>query len=181
MFSLPALREIGFSANRRLLHVQRLGHDPITGAGALDTITGAVTTATGARIPGLRLAERRSHALLQSLLTFGYQRVHQPRSARTHQRAAWAAARGSHRGQTSYDLRRLKSRSLITRIPHSHRYTVAEHGLHTAHFLTCVHDRFLPTGLAHLADHTGAPPLQAASRAYNDALENLSHTTRLVA
>jgi hypothetical protein len=71
--NLPALREIGFSANRRLLHVQRLGHDPITGADALHTITGAVTTATGARIPGLRLAQRRSHALLQALLTFGYQ------------------------------------------------------------------------------------------------------------
>ena len=29
--------------------------------------------------------------------------------------------------------------------------------------------------------HTGAPPLQAASRAYNDAVENLSHTTLLAA
>ena len=28
--NLPALREIGFSANRRLLGVQQLGHDPIT-------------------------------------------------------------------------------------------------------------------------------------------------------
>ncbi|MGV7807553.1 hypothetical protein PJM44_29340, partial [Mycobacterium kansasii] len=65
--------EIGFSANRRLLHVQRLSHDPITGAEALDTITAAVTTATGTRIPGLRLAQRRSHALLQALLTFGCQ------------------------------------------------------------------------------------------------------------
>jgi hypothetical protein len=37
--NLPALREIGFSANRRLLHVQRLGHDPITGTDALHTIT----------------------------------------------------------------------------------------------------------------------------------------------
>jgi len=37
----------------------------------------------------------------------------------------------------------------------------------------------LPTGLAHLADHTGAPPLHAASRAYNAALENLSRTTLL--
>ncbi|MDF3313957.1 hypothetical protein P3H15_55140, partial [Rhodococcus sp. T2V] len=27
---LPALREIGFHANRRLLRVQRLSHDPIT-------------------------------------------------------------------------------------------------------------------------------------------------------
>jgi hypothetical protein len=32
--NLPALRQIGFSANRRLLGVQRLSHDPITGAEA---------------------------------------------------------------------------------------------------------------------------------------------------
>jgi hypothetical protein len=181
--NLPALREIGFSANRRLLHVQRLGHDPITGADALNTITGAVTTATGTRIPGLRLAERRSHALFQSLLTFGCQTTG---FTNRDLRALTTELRGLPRGavtagQTTYDLRRLKSHGLITRIPHSHRYTVTDNGLHTAHFLTGVHDRLLPTGLAHLADHTGAPPLQAASRAYNNALENLSHTTLLAA
>ena len=31
LVNLPALREIGFHANRRLLGVQRLDHDPITG------------------------------------------------------------------------------------------------------------------------------------------------------
>ncbi|PIJ36165.1 hypothetical protein BMW24_005460 [Mycobacterium heckeshornense] len=181
--NLPALREIGFSANRRLLHVQRLSHDPITGADALDTITGAVTTATGARIPALRLAERRSHALLQALLTFAYQTNgftnRDLRALTTKLRGLPPGAVTA--GQTSYDLRRLKSRGLITRIPHSHRYTVTDHGLHTAHFLTCVHDRFLPTGLAHLADRTTASPLQQASGAYNTALENLSRTTLLAA
>jgi hypothetical protein len=68
--NLPALREIGFSANRRLLHVQRLGHDPITGTDALHAITDTLTTATGARVLGLRLADRPSHALLQALLVF---------------------------------------------------------------------------------------------------------------
>ena len=181
--NLPALREIGFSANRRLLHVQRLGHDPITGAEALDTITSTRTTATGARIPGLRLAQRRSHALLQALLTFGYQTNG---FTNGDLRSLTAELRGLPPGavtaaQTTYDLRRLKSRGLIIRIPHTHRYRVSDHGLHTAHFLTCLHDRFLPTGLAHLADHTGAPPLQQASRAYNAALENLSRTTLLAA
>ena len=181
--NLPALREIGFSANRRLLHVQRLGHDPITGADALDTITGAVTTATGARIPGLRLAERRSHALLQALLTFGYQtNGFTNRDLRTLTTELRGLPPGAvTAGQTTYDLRRLKSRALITRTPGTHRYRVTDHGLHTAHFLTCVHDRFLPIGLAHLADHTGAPPLQKASRAYNATLEKLSRTTRLAA
>jgi hypothetical protein len=178
--NLPALREIGTHANRRLLRVQSLGHDPITGADALDTITAALTTGTGTRVPGLRLAERRSHALLQALLTFGCQT-----NGFTNRdlRALTTALRGLKpgavtAGQTTYDLRRLKTRGLIARIPHSHRYTVTDHGLHTARFLTCVHDRFLPTGLALLADHTPSP-LRAASHAYNDALGNLSCTTGL--
>ena len=35
--NLPALRQIGFTANRRLLGVQRLSHDPIRGAQASPT------------------------------------------------------------------------------------------------------------------------------------------------
>src|SRR5512135_1419601 len=46
--NLPALREIGFTANRRLLDVQRLSHDPITGASAFQAVTSPVITATGA-------------------------------------------------------------------------------------------------------------------------------------
>jgi hypothetical protein len=46
--NLPALREIGFTANRRLLRVQSISHDPITGADALHAITAPITTATGA-------------------------------------------------------------------------------------------------------------------------------------
>ena len=37
--NLTALRQIGFSANRRLLGVQRISHDPIRGAQALTYIT----------------------------------------------------------------------------------------------------------------------------------------------
>jgi hypothetical protein len=48
--NLPALRQIGFSANRRLLRVQRLSHDPTDGAEALAAITEPITTATGQRI-----------------------------------------------------------------------------------------------------------------------------------
>jgi hypothetical protein len=62
--NLPALREIGFTANRRLLRVQRLDHDPITGTTALAAITDPVTTTNGTRVPGLALGRQRSHALL---------------------------------------------------------------------------------------------------------------------
>ena len=72
-------------------------------------------------------------------------------------------------------------RGLITRIPHTHRYRLTEHGLHTAMFISAVHDRFLPTGLAQLADELTSPPLRAASRTYRNALDNLTGTTGLAA
>ena len=71
--NLPALREIGFSANRRLLRVQRLDHDPITGINVLHTVTDPIITDKGTRVPGLRLGQQRSHALLTALPMFRLQ------------------------------------------------------------------------------------------------------------
>jgi hypothetical protein len=183
LINLPALREIGTHANRRLLRVQSISHDPITGADAVHTVTAPAFTASGTRIPGLRLGEQRSHALLAALPLF---RLQPNGFTNKDLRALIADLRGMAAqtittGQISYDLRRLRTRGMINRIPHTHRYTITDHGLHTAMFLSAVHDRFLPTGLAHLADHTTSPPLRTASREYQAALENLSHTTGLAA
>ena len=68
--NLPALREIGFTANRRLLAVQRLSHDPIDGAAALARVTDPVITETGSRVPGLRFTDPRARALLAVLCVF---------------------------------------------------------------------------------------------------------------
>ncbi|MEO8221887.1 MAG: hypothetical protein ABI563_14010 [Specibacter sp.] len=90
--NLPALREIGFTANRRLLRVQTISHDPITGIQALHTITDPVLTATGTRIPGLRLGQQRSHALLAALPVF---RLQPAGFANRDLRALTAALRGT--------------------------------------------------------------------------------------
>ena len=171
LVNLPALREIGFCANRRLLRVQRLDHDPIT-------------TETGTRIPGLRLGQQRSHALLAALLLFRLQ----PNGFRnTDMRTLAAQLRGlpAHDvspGQITYDLRRLRVRGLIERIPHSHRYRVTDLGLHTAMLITRVQERLLPTGLAHLTDPSATTsPLRTAARAYQAAIDNLIQTERLAA
>ena len=46
--NLPALREIGLSANRRLLGVQRLSHNPIRAAEAFTAVHEPIITDTGA-------------------------------------------------------------------------------------------------------------------------------------
>jgi len=175
--NLPALREIGYTANRRLLRVQRLSHDPITGTDALAAITGTLTTTSGIRIPGLRFADQRTHALLSALLVF---RCHPNGFTNKDLRTYTAQLRGLDpctvtAGQMTYDLRRLKTRALITRIEGTHRYLVTDHGLDTAKFLTCVQDRVLRCGLAELATATPTPGrLLSAANVYRTAVENLT-------
>lgn len=182
--NLPALREIGHSANRRLLDVQQLGHDPITGADALAAITGVVTTATGTRVPGLRFADTRSHALLSALLVFrllphGF--TNRDLRVLTGELRGLAPATVTP-GQMTYDLRRLKARDLITRIDGTHRYRVTDHGLDTAKFLTCVHDRVLRTGLAELDTPTPTPGrLRSAATVYRTAVDTLTAAAQLAA
>ena len=86
-------------------------------------------------------------------------------------------------GQSSYDLRRLRTHGLIHRIRGSHRYQVTDTGQRTALFLTRLHDRFLRTGLAELSDPDPPTPtrLQAATRAYQTAIDDLTQRSGLAA
>jgi hypothetical protein len=183
LVNLPALREIGFHANRRLLGVQRLDHDPIIGARDLHTLTDPVVTDKGTRVPGLRLGQQRSHALLAALLTF---RLLPHGFANRDLRVITAQLRGMppelvSAGQMTYDLRRLRTHGLIEKIAHTHRYNVTNHGLHTAMFLTRVHDRLLLTGLAHLSDHASPGSLQTAATTYQRAIDSLTNASGLAA
>jgi hypothetical protein len=180
--NLPALREIGFHANRRLLRVEQISHDPITGIDALHAVTDPVTTATGARVTGLRIGDQRSHALLNALPMFKLQ-TNGFRNADL--RNLTAQLRGLDpeqvtAGQMTYDLRRLKTHHLIEKIPHSNRYHVTGQGLTDAMFLSAIYDRLLPTGLAEL--HTEFPaPIRAAAHTYQQAIQDLTCTTGLAA
>jgi hypothetical protein len=183
LVNLPALREIGFQANRRLLGVQRLDHDSITGARDLRTLTDPATPSAGTRIPGRRLGQQRSHALLIALLVF---RLQPGGFANRDVRAITAQLRGLSpklvsAGQMTYDLRRLRTHGLIEKIAHTHRYQVTEAGLHTAMFLTRVHDRLLPTGLAQLAEPSTPHRLRTAATAYQQAIDDLTEVTGLAA
>jgi hypothetical protein len=179
--NLPALREVGFSANRRLLRLEQLSHDPITGATAITELTGPVLTSTGTRIPGLPLGQTRSHALLAALLTFRLQ----PRGFTNRDLRQLTAQLRSlpsvSTGQITYDLRRLRSHHLIGRIPGTHRYQVTDTGLHTAMILTRLHDRILPAAFAQLTTSTTPGRLRRAATAYQTAIDDLIRDTGLAA
>jgi hypothetical protein len=181
--NLPALREIGLSANRRLLGAQRLSHNPIRAAEAFTAVHDPIITDTGARIAGLRLGDRRAHALLQALLVF---RLLPGGFLNRDLRGLLAQLLGIHTitaGQMSYDLRRLRAHGLISRIPRSHRYQLTDTGLHHATLLTHVHTRLLLPGLAQLTDPDPPAPstLGVAARNYRRALDQLTQQAGLAA
>ena len=181
--NLPALREVGLSANRRLLGVQRLDHNPIRAAEALAAVHDPIVTEAGQRVAGLRLGEARAHALLQALLVFRLL----PHGFRHRDLRALLAELlgkpGITTGQMSYHLRRLRAHGLITRIPRTHRYRVTDTGLHHAMLLTHLQTRLLQPGLAQLTDPDPPAPsaLRTAAHNYQRALDQLAQDAGLAA
>jgi hypothetical protein len=182
--NLPAMRKVGFTANRRLLHVEHISHDPAAGAAAFTAVT-APAHIDGQHAAGLRFGDPRAQALLAVLLVF---RLHPGgftnADLRTHltsllgvEPTTWTAGRGT------YDLRRLRLHGLIERIPHTHRYRVTDTGLHHAMFLTRIHDRLIRTGTAQHTDPDPPTPtpLRAATHAYDTALNQLTQHAGLAA
>ena len=157
LINLPALREVGFTANRRLLNVQRISHDCFLGEAAFNELQQPLK-ADSQRIPSLRLGAHRAQALLATLLTFRLQ----PRGFRNGDlRQQIAPLLGlspdeMSPGRMTYDLRRLRYRGLIERVQKSNRYLVTEAGLRTALFYTIVYGRIIRPGLS---DNL-IPPLQ---------------------
>lgn len=183
--NLAALRQIGFTANRRLLGVQRISHDPIRGAQAFTDLTSPIITSTGTRIPALRFGNPRVHALLQALLIH---RLLPNGFTNRDLRAVVATLLGTtiediSAGKMTYDLRRLRVHGLIERIPKSRRYQVTDAGLRDALLFTHAHDHLLRAGLAQVTDPS--PPrktkLHNATRAYQAAFDELTQQARLAA
>jgi hypothetical protein len=70
--NLPALRSIGFQANRRLLDVQTVSHDCAIGEDAFDQVVRRIEVG-GQRATALRFGDARTQALLNALVMFSVQ------------------------------------------------------------------------------------------------------------
>ena len=158
LMNLPALRKIGFQANRRLLDVQRLSQDCLIGEEAFRQVNEPVVV-DGHRASALRFADPLVQALFSALLVFRLlPRGFSNRELRDH----WAplvgkASQSITPGQMTYHLRRLRLHGLIERVPKSHRYQVTDQGWRTILFCTRCHNRLLRPGLAQLLPDEAAP------------------------
>ena len=151
--NLEALKRIGFAANRRLLGVQRLSHDALIGAERFDDLHRPCLV-DGQRAPAMRFGDPRVLALFGALAAFrllphGFRnRDLRPRVAAL----LGLSAHAYHGGRMTCDLRRLRLRGLIERIPQSHRYRVTDAGLTTALCYQRAHARVLRPAMATLFD-----------------------------
>ena len=182
--NLDKLRTIGFAANRRLLDVQRLGHDCFTGEASFQKMQRPVLVDSH-RAAALRFADPRVQALLQVLLLFV---LVQGTFAHKHVREHLAPLLGYKpsqysAGRVTYDLRRLRIHGLIERIPKTHRYRITPLGLRTALFCTRLYNRALRQGFAIIAPNPLRPnlPLARAFRVAEQALDQWYQDTKLAA
>ena len=181
--NLDDLKQIGFAANRRLLGVERLSHDATIGAETLAALHRPAHI-DGQRASALRFGDPRVQALLAALLRFDLL----PAGFRNRElREAVAPLRGMsfddyNAGQMTYDLRRLRLRGLIERIPHSQRYRLTAEGLCIA--LLAYHRtqaRVLGPVLSATLDGESTTRLRAALAAYDREVGHLREGHALAA
>ena len=98
LHNLVALRQVGSCANRRLLDVQRISHDPMIGAQRLAEVSGPVIEDDGARPPGCASATPAPTRCWPACCAFDYSPTGSagPSTARA---AGPGAGRGRHQAQ----------------------------------------------------------------------------------
>ena len=176
--NLPAYRELGFAANRRLLDVEKASADSWLGEAVFREVT-APCQVGRQRASALPYGDPVTLALLHLLLLFRLV----PHGFRSHElREHYARLLGKDpqqctAGHLTYQLRRLRLHGLIVRVAGSHRYRVTDQGLCVALFFTRSYGRWLCPGLGQLAAMPlpAETPLQRAFTQVDKAIAELSH------
>src|SRR5215469_5127463 len=167
--NLPALRRIGFQANRRLLQVQRISHDCILAQETFPRINRPIRVASQ-RTSALHFADPQVQALGRALLLF---QLLPTGFSNRHLRPHFASLLGQPTqnlspGQMSYQLRRLRLHGIIQPIPQTHRYRITNPGLRILWFCTPTYSRLLRPGLASLL-----PPLSSGNSLLRRSFDKL--------
>lgn len=182
LHNLPQLRQVGFRANRRLLDVQTISHDCTIGEDAFQQLQ-QPQCRHGQRVPSLRYGDPRIQALLQALVIFRLSIAGFTHGDLKEFVAPLLGLLPSQlsSGSMTYNLRRLRLRGLIQRLPGTHRYVVTEYGLRIALFYTRTHARILRTGLALTLGDVPSVPLRKAFRRLEQTIDEHCEKAKLAA
>lgn len=150
---LDELQTKARAANNRLLAVQQAGQDCAISTSLLNHVA-QPTTEEGQRVSALRFGDPRVMALAGALCVLVHTVVgFTNRSLRAQVSSLLGGPYTST--QATYDLRRLRRKGLIRRIPGTNRYQLTPEGVRVAAFYTKVHNRLLEPLLD--ADQPPAP------------------------
>jgi hypothetical protein len=167
------LRSLGDDINDRLLDAQlqacNCAPDPTT----LERLV-SPSTEDGQPAPALRFGDPRVMALLACLCSFEH--LFAGLTNRTLRPQIAELISGYSTGQMTYDLRRLRRKGLIRRLPRSQRYQLTAFGRRTAVFFTKTYVRIVNPSLAELDPHlpqeiANQHPIARAWRAFEHALD----------
>jgi hypothetical protein len=169
-----ALISIGHQVNQRLLDHQLDACACAPDATLLERVVLPSTTPDGLPAGGLRFGEPRTMALLACLCSF--QHLFAGLTNRSLREPIAGLIPGYSARQMTYDLRRLRRKGFIQRIPRTQRYELTSEGRRLAVFFTKTYTRIVNPALAELDPHLPAEiaqrtPLASSWRAYERALE----------
>lgn len=161
------LWQLGRQINQRLLAQETISQDCFLPWDEVRQLQQSTMTADGQRASALHFAQPRVMAWLAALVYH----AHRPDTLRNQPlRQTVIQLMGVPEieytaTQASYDLRRLRLKGLIERIPQTHRYRLTELGAKVATFLTKLYERLFRPGLA------ASLPLPACPSELAQALE----------
>lgn len=144
------LWSLGRQINQRLLAQEAISQDCFLPWDEVRQLQQSTLTADGQRAAALHFAQPRVMALLAALVYH----THRPSAFRNHplrqtvSQLLGVTEEEYTAAQASYDLRRLRLKGLIERIPHTHTYQLTEWGTKAAIFLTKLYERLFRPGLS---------------------------------
>lgn len=170
-----ALRAVGESANRQLCDAESRDAMPAPDVATFEEVTRPSTTKDGLRAPALRFGDRRVMAVLAGMVKFSYL-IDGFSNRQVVQHTSQLLNESYTDRQATYDLRRLKRKGLIVKLPHKRRYQLTELGRRIAVLFTKSYERVLAPGLTALdpaiPESVGRrSPLSKAWRRFGETLD----------
>lgn len=180
-----ALRAVGESANRRLCDAEAADAFPAPDVATFQKVTRPSKTEDGLYAAGLRFGDPRVMALMAGLVGFCHVVAgFASREFVEQVRALLQTTYGTR--QATYDLRRLKRKGLITKVPGTRRYQLTDSGRRVAVLFTKAYGRVLAPGLTALdprlpGEISARSPLATAWRRLDHALDDFIRQELLAA
>jgi hypothetical protein len=143
------LQKIGRTINQRLLDAQQVSSPCGLSQTSFDRVLHPTVTDDGQRTPGLRFGDPRTRALFLALILFAHLFNGFTNASLRSSVTAFLPPNTSYKAnQMTYDLRRLRLKGIIVRLPKSNRYILTPFGRRVAVFFSKVDGQLFGNGFA---------------------------------